>query len=98
VMGCSRCRQPIMTPRDSVTVTTRNGGALLPGKIRLCDGCAGRLAKWLHRCPSRPATPPAEAPPTPTADARPIRLAEASSAFLKPPTGPAGWRPSPPPA
>jgi hypothetical protein len=94
--ACFKCRTPILAARDVTTISTHRPDATMPQRLALCPECSSRLARWLHRRPARPATPPAEAPAAPVADARPIRLAVPSDAFLKPPTGPAGWRPSPP--
>jgi hypothetical protein len=93
---CYRCGERITHSRDAMIVMTLNGDSTVPACVRLCDACATRWARWLHRRPAKATQPPAEAPVAPVADARPIRLAVPSDAFLKPPTGPAGWRPSPP--
>jgi hypothetical protein len=93
---CYRCRESISHSRDATIVTTANSDVTMPGRVRLCDGCATRLSRWLRRRSSRPAPPPAEAPAIPRQDLRPVRLAVASDAFLKPPAGPPGWRPTTP--
>jgi hypothetical protein len=91
---CYRCGDSISHSRDATTITTANGDVTMPCRVRLCDGCATRLARWLRRRSSRPAPPPAEAPAIPRQGLRPVRLAVASDAFLEPPTGPSGWQPT----
>ncbi|MGP0063308.1 MAG: hypothetical protein ACLQGP_06850 [Isosphaeraceae bacterium] len=91
VRACYRCRSAILAARDTAVVTTLNGDATMPARVRLCPECRTSLAAWLRSGPVQSALRQEPEPTCLQADVIPVRL---SDAFLRAPAAAPGWRPA----